>query len=93
MSDPRERLARTITHDRMRHYGYTDDQIVAAEESQHRPECEFTEHGWECFDENLHPYHHDRDELEETAEFVMWVLEHAALADAIGPQPERTAGQ
>jgi hypothetical protein len=75
-----EALARTITHDRMVHYGYTAAGIAATEAPPDHSECELTEYGWECADENGKGRHPDHLEADQTAEFVMFVLEHPAVA-------------
>lgn len=76
--------AERITRDRMAHYGYTPEQIAEAEVAPpHTEACEHISMGnYECEDEYGRPNHPDRDELDRTADFVVWVLEHPALTDA-----------
>ena len=76
-------LAEVIATDRMRHYGYTDAEIEAASIHPIDHEaagCAYdSSYGWDCRDEDDRPQHAEADEMERTAEFVMWVLEHPAL--------------
>jgi hypothetical protein len=78
--DEFERLARTIGHDRMRHFGYTDEQIALTETEPDHVLCDLTEHGWNCLDEDEEPYHPIHAEMDAVAEQVMFVLEHPAAA-------------
>ena len=85
MSDPTqiEELARTITTERMRHYGFTDEQLVRLEafsEADHvAAGCVFDGTQWEHYDWDG-SRHADLDLLDDTADCVMFVLESAALA-------------
>lgn len=82
LTNAAEDVAEAIVRDRMAFYGYTPEEIKAAEDwPGHDASGCFTE-GWDwvCTDENDKPNHPLRDELDLTAEFVMWVLEHPALS-------------
>lgn len=77
--------ARRLTFERMAHYGYTPEQITAAETMTHQAAgCAFEGNRWDCTDEDDKPLHPDWDELEQTAEFIMWVLERLADRPAHG---------
>lgn len=86
MSDhtPLEALARAITAERMRHYGYTDEQLARLEafsEADHVAAGCFTHtFGWTHDNHDSITNHGDLDELDDTADFVMFVLESKALA-------------
>lgn len=86
-------IARMIVHDWLAHLGYEPEQIAATDEPrQHTDECESTEHGWECFDEDLRPFHPAHDEADDMAELVMFVLEHETLA-ALDARYERVVAE
>ncbi|MCD4535662.1 hypothetical protein LRP67_16335 [Nocardioides sp. cx-169] len=78
-------LAEEIVRDRMRHYGYTEERLAAAENIDHQDEgCTYEGFvGWTCVDEDDQPIHPDRDELERAAEFVVWIFEHPTAARAL----------
>jgi hypothetical protein len=79
---PTEPMARTITHDWLRYLGFTDEQVALSDAPPvHTDECEFEpERGWQCFDENLRDQHPVHTAAYETAELVMFVLEHAEVS-------------
>ena len=81
------RVAQAITRDRMAHYGYTPERVKDAEEwpGHEASGCFFENGNWVCTDEDEKPNHPDRDELERTAEFVVWVLEHPTTTRVIPP--------
>lgn len=77
-------VAEPIVRARMAYYGYTPEEIADAENAEpHVAACWFNGMQWECYDENDRSHHLVIDELQQTAEFVMWVLEQPSLATAI----------
>ncbi len=82
-------VAERLVRDRMRYYGYTDEQITNAEaEPPHTDLCEHVGEGrYDCEDERGRSHHADRDELHATAEWVMWVLEHPTVTARLAAQP------
>jgi hypothetical protein len=84
MTDPNADLAdsaRRITHAWMAHLGFEPDQIAAAEAQEHADVCEFKGQFWECHDEDGGSHHPVRDEMDNAAAMVMFVLER------LGPMP------
>jgi hypothetical protein len=84
MTDPNADLAdsaRRITHAWMAHLGYEPGQIAAAETQEHADLCEFNGQFWECHDEDGGSHHPVRDEMDNAAAMVMFVLER------LGPTP------
>lgn len=69
-------LARDLTHAIMRHYGYTDDQILAAEVPANHEAlgCQRAGWDWDCTDEDGKPLHPDHDELWLTAALMVDVV-------------------
>ena len=76
----------------MRHYGYTDEQITAAEQPiVHGDECEFYAGvGWSCIREDGKPIHAETVELSQ--EFEMAEV-HIEAADAVMFNDEAVAGR
>jgi hypothetical protein len=84
ITDPNADLAdsaRRITHAWMAHLGYEPGQIAAAETQEHAGLCEFNGEFWECDDGNGVSHHPVRDEMDNAAAMVMFVLER------LGPTP------
>jgi hypothetical protein len=83
--DEFERLARTITQDRLRLYGWTAEQIAEAEVPLDHAECAVDGVG-RCLDD-----HPAQQEMNQTAEFVVWLLEHPAAGEvaALSAEVER----
>lgn len=69
-------LAHDLTHAIMRHYGYTDDQILAAEVPANHEAlgCQRAGWDWDCTDEDGKPLHPDHDELWLTAALMVDVV-------------------
>lgn len=78
-----EATARRVTHDWMRHLGYTDDAIEKAENMTcEQAGCQmFGEGHWDHSDENGDSLHPERDELEASGELVMFVMERLAVVE------------
>lgn len=77
-----ERIAREITHGWMAHLGYTPEEIAAADGERDHTLCDLTSEGWFCLDEDEQTHHPLHEVADETAELVMFVLEHPALKEA-----------
>jgi hypothetical protein len=91
-----EEIALAIARERMRHFGYLDEEIATAErDKEHTEECEPTPEGWVCLDEDgertIHPLH---DEMDAVSEQVVFTMERllAALGSRLLPRggEERT---
>jgi hypothetical protein len=81
---PLEVLARRLVRERLAHYGYTPEQIDAAEivTDHYKAGCSMDgAYGWICEDENGKPTHPESDEYDRAAEWVMWVLEALRLTE------------
>ena len=75
-----EDLARRIINDRLAFYGYTPDEIATTDAPpNHTAECELTDDGWECFDEDSRPFHPAHTDAALASEEILFVLEHPAL--------------
>ena len=73
-------LAQRLVNERMAYYGYTPEQIESAsfEVDHYAIGCSMDGNfGWDCQDESGKSFHPESDEYDQTAEFVVWVLEHA----------------
>jgi hypothetical protein len=88
-----EELAERLVLERMEFYGYPPGVVrghaakmaQGAERGEYhrRYGCELGEHGWECVDPETEQSRHPvEDELTRTSEFVVWVLEQAAVIRA-----------
>jgi hypothetical protein len=85
-----EEIALAIARERMRHFGYLDEEIATAErDKEHTEECEPTPEGWVCLDEDgertIHPLH---DEMDAVSEQVVFTMERllAALGSRLLPR-------
>lgn len=86
-ADTAERLVRS----RMEFYGYTGEQINAAEALTHEASgCVYEGERWDCHDEDGKSLHPDRDEFEQVAEWVTWVLDELPFRPRI--RPGKTGG-
>jgi hypothetical protein len=93
VSDEDEYGARPIFRAWLEHCGYTAEQIAEIEADRvHTSDCELTEHGWECFDEDLRSFHRLHDDTDEAAELVMFTLDALSAAGRLLPEggEERT---
>lgn len=83
-----EAVARAVVHDWLAYLGYTPDQIATADRPRrHTAECQLTEHGWECFDENLTDQHPEHTAADEAAYLVMFTLQHPSAAALLQTTP------
>lgn len=78
-----EQTAQRITHEWMRHLGYTNERIEIAEaQTCENSGCEFVAGlGWDCSDEHGRSNHPERDDLVDAAELVMFVLERLPVVE------------
>jgi len=70
-----EDLAKKITYDRMLYFGYMPEQIAEAEAEDHS-RCDWNADERNCLGEDEKSLHPIADELDATAESVVWVLEY-----------------
>jgi hypothetical protein len=78
-----ERVARRLVAERMRYYGYTDEQIEEYSQpvDHYEAGCSLDgSGGWDCTNyETDKSFHAGHDEYDATAEWVMWLLDQPAL--------------
>jgi hypothetical protein len=79
-----EAAARTIVRDWMSHLGYQIAEIDQGELAPDHSDCDLTDSGWFCLDEDEKHRHPTHRAMDEVAELVMFVLEHPAAAEAVG---------